>query len=208
MPVLDLDVNTRRLVELAGGRGGTPALEAAGVDSGQRQIEAPPAQITGAPPAPTPLDFYGPKISACSTQDDLNALWSEINGNRHAFPEVVAALKSQAAHIERASLAVPNPWEVSTPFASPETGEPPTSLFADADQDAAAEHVEGELLPFGAGVDDDLETDRAWQDVLTAAGQRQMTTTEVVNAFEQWAALPVADADAAKFREFIAAELS
>jgi hypothetical protein len=190
VPVLDLDVNTRRLVELAGGRGGSPALEAAGGGEQRPQIEAGPTTLPLATSPPTPLDFYGPKISACQTQNELNALWQQINANRHAFPDVVEALKDRARVIE----------QMTPPPASPAAGETePASLFADADQ---VEHVDGEL------VDDDLDTDRAWQDVVTAAGQQKISTSELTAMFEEWAALPVSDGDAGMFRRFLAERLT
>jgi hypothetical protein len=131
----------------------------------------------------TPLDVFGPRIDACQTRDELNTLWQEINAAGAAFPDVVAAFQSRARDVE-------------IPPTQPDA--PVTDETADED----AETVDAEL------VDDDLETDRAWQDVVAAAGRAGMSTTDLVTAFEEWAALPVSDGDALMYRRFIAERLA
>lgn len=49
------------------------------------------------------------------------------------------------------------------------------------------------------------DANAAWNDVVMTAGQHGWTTTALTSAFEQWAALPVADADAQQLRDFLAA---
>lgn len=188
VPVLDLEVSTRRLVELAGGRGGTPALDAV-VPSGQQQIEAAPA--VEQPPAATPLEFYGRQIDACDNRDDLNTLWQQISEAGHTYPDVVEALKARAALIVERTQAEGDDTRNATP---PDPVQTPSV--------DAPEQVDAELI------DDDAATDAAWQDAVAAAGRRGMSASQVVEAFEQWAALPVSDGDALMFRRFIAETLS
>jgi hypothetical protein len=207
VPVLDLDVNTRTLVQLAGGRGGSPALEAA-VPSGQAQIAAAPA--VPAAPAATPLEHYGPQISACQTREELNTLWQTISAAGHTFDDVVDALKDRARIIDQS-----NPPTMSQAPADPGYQPPTDATLAadglpipgsDADRErlGMTEHVEAELFDD----DPDLATDRAWQDVVAAAGRAGWTTAYLTEAFEEWAALPVSDGDALMFRRFLAERLT
>jgi hypothetical protein len=200
VPVLDLDVNTRRLVELAGGRDGAPMLEAAGAPSGQAQIGSAPAAPAVAPgparPDVTPIEYYQPLIDAANTRDELNTLWQSISEAQHTFPDVVHALKERAQIIDSREQQAP----ADPPPNADDQGV--TGDGDDADETVDAELVDDEL------VDDDARTNAAWQDAVTAAGRRGMTTTQLVESFEQWAAIPVSDGDAVTFRRFIAETLT
>lgn len=207
VPVLDLDVNTRRLVELAGGRDGAPALDAA-VPSGQGQIGAAPAPAQAAPvvaPGParpdvTPIEYYQPLIDTADTRESLNVLWQSISEAQHTFPDVVEALKERARLIDQRDQ-----WaaEAAQNADADAARDAPTVDQVTGDGDNADETVDAELVD-----DDDAATDAAWQDAVTAAGRRGMTTTQLVESFEQWAAIPVSDGDAVTFRRFVTETLT
>lgn len=67
-------------------------------------------------------------------------------------------------------------------------------------QPPADEPVDAEVDP-----DQDDDVDSVWMQVVTVAGKNGWTTTMLEGAFEQWAALPVADAEAQQLTEFLAA---
>jgi hypothetical protein len=69
----------------------------------------------------------------------------------------------------------------------PEAGEP------------SGGEVEGET------VDDEAAAAVAWSAVVTEAGKHNWTTPMLTAAFEQWAAIPLADGDAVMFTDFLAA---
>ncbi len=68
---------------------------------------------------------------------------------------------------------------------------------APLDQAVDAEEVPNDAPEADAGA--------AWMNVVTVAGQNGWTQTQLEQAFEQFAALPVADADAGQIGEFLAA---
>lgn len=161
VPFLDLHVTKQRLVEIVGGKGGTPALEGAG--SAPAAIEAPKAD---------PYAEWVPQVDAAADIEALTAIWNEMrdghelvgqdstpSAQREAFVEY---FRRRAAAIKAASSPEAGTGEAatSTPAASPPAAEP----------DAEGVY-EGETV----GPD----ADQVWADILKLAGERGMKTADL-----------------------------
>lgn len=70
--------------------------------------------------------------------------------------------------------------------------------------DEPGDPVDADVVVDPTDYDED-ETSAAWMNVVTIAGQHGWTTTQLEAAFEQFAALPVADAEPVQISEFLAA---
>lgn len=94
VPVLDLHVTKKRLVELVGGVGGTAAL-----DQGQ---PAPPAIEAPAP------DYWA-DLGACDTVECCRELWSRAQNAGHMTEDLSDAIKRQAERLQSAPDPTPAP---------------------------------------------------------------------------------------------------
>lgn len=160
VPVLDLHVTKRRLVELVGGVGGVPALEGA---------DAPALEEA------TP-DYAG--IAATLTNEDaLRELWVQAKDAGHLTGQLKAVINQRVAELSYA----PN-------------------LHAVPDDDAPGdvdEPIDGEV------VDDNEDRAAVWQQILTAAGRRDFTQSDVQTLVEGHTALPIAECSADQLREVL-----
>jgi hypothetical protein len=148
------------------------------------EIEAPKQQEIAAGPDPDEiLAGYQDQIDACQTTEEVSTLWRAIVAQGHLWPNVKEALVARGRE-----LAPVTPDEA-----------PASSTAQDGPEEQA---IEGEILP------DPVEDDRAWQDVLSAAGKQGLATMEVLAEFESWAGHPVDQGNAEEYRRFITEGLS
>lgn len=90
VPVLDLAVSKRRLVELVGGAGGaTPALEA-----------GPAATTQALPAGPEVSDEDVDRIADATTVDECRALWNEAKAAGRLYPKLQARISDRVREIE------------------------------------------------------------------------------------------------------------
>lgn len=157
VPVLDLHVTKKRLVELVGGVGGAPALEQA-APAGAVAIEAPPT------PYPTP--GYGQQLMDATTPEECRAIWQAAGEAGHLDDALKGAITARVEQV-KAGQIVP---EVD-PF---EQGE----QQARVDEPVDAEVVEDDPATEATadGVDPRAPV---WQELLLLAGQRGMTQTDL-----------------------------
>jgi hypothetical protein len=98
VPVLDLAVSKRRLVELVGGHGGAPALEAAPGATGAAAIGAAPHQ-------PYPEPGYGKQLAMATTVAECQDIWRAAGQAGHLDDELKAVITDRVEQIKAADDA-------------------------------------------------------------------------------------------------------
>ncbi|WP_131104054.1 hypothetical protein [Ornithinimicrobium sufpigmenti] len=151
VPVLDLHVTKKRLVELVGGVGGQPALEQA----------APSEQVAIEAPRPD----YAALLADARTPEDCRAVWT-LAGDQGDLDD---ALK---AEITKHAQALAVTAEAAQQVADVEQAEQ-----APVDEPVDAEVVEDE--PTQAATDGVDPRTPVWQELLLHAGQRGMSTKDL-----------------------------
>jgi len=121
VPVLDLHVTKKRLVELVGGVGGTAALEGAGAPSGAVAIEAPRPD-------------YLAKLQQIDDVDEARALWVRVKDAGHMTPDLHEAITTHADRLKAHAA----PAEERDPFEEAEA-----TLNEDGTVDAEVVEDEG-----------------------------------------------------------------
>jgi hypothetical protein len=181
VPVVDLEIKVRDLAQIVSG------------SEAPRQIEGgTQAAIEGRDPAQEAYEIYADQIQACQTRAEVNNLWRHIVSQEHLYPAVKAALVARGQ-------ALPPDTQPEEPARSPaQDGPSPDTAEPQADP-ATGEVVDGEVV----ADDDPVEADRAWQEVLSAAGKQGMQTGELMAEFESWAGHGPDQGTAAQFRSFI-----
>lgn len=108
VPVLDLHVTKKRLVELVGGVGGTAALEGSpAAGSGPVAIEAPRPD-------------YLALLADATTPEECRAIWADAGEAGHLDDDLRAAIKDRAAEVTPAPPADdPDPFEQVDPGDEP-----------------------------------------------------------------------------------------
>lgn len=159
VPVLDLQIGTRRLREIVDAKSNgltaldAPAPAALGQGEGPRVIEAPTPDYTA-------------ELADCETVQCCRDLWARAGDNGHLDDGLRAAIQARVAELTPA---------------------------ADTEPPAAEQTVQGSTT------DDE---DAAWQDLLTAAGNNNMSQSELESEFVQNMGVAPAAASAAQMRMF------
>lgn len=163
VPVLDLHVTKQRLVEIVGGPGGAPAIEA----GGRPALEA--AQGAEEQPVEDPFGPYYEKVAAAKVLDDLAPVWDEarvaglVGSTSEATPQrdaFVLAWKARAQELKAAEQP-----------AAPAAG-------AEPDEDGV---VDAELVEDPAV--GEVDANVVWQQVLVAGGEQGMSLADVQDDF-------------------------
>lgn len=153
------------------------ALVGSGKPAGE--LEAPKQAALEAAPKEDVLALYAQEIAACQTIEEVSTLWRRIVSAGHLYPNVKEALTARGREL------------------APTTQEEPP-----ASSTAAERAPEGQGEVQDAEVVDPVEDDKAWQEVMTAAGQAGLSSMEVIAEFESWAGHPVDQGTAAEYRQF------
>ena len=96
VPMLDLHVTKARLVEIAGGVGGVPQLEAGSAPSAAKQIEAPKPD-------------YDALIAAAQSRDQLNVIWRQAGEAGDLTDALKAAIVARGNAVQPPAPAADEP---------------------------------------------------------------------------------------------------
>lgn len=118
VPVLDLHVTKKRLVELVGGHGGAPAIE-----SGQASTDAP--ALSAAPHQPYPTPGYGEQLANSTSVEECQAIWRAAGQAGHLDDQLKAVITDRVQQIKANAQPVLN-----------EDGTQDAEVVDDGDRDA------------------------------------------------------------------------
>ncbi|MFK5689569.1 hypothetical protein ACI3EY_07870 [Ornithinimicrobium sp. LYQ92] len=170
VPVLDLHVTKKRLVELVGGVGGVPMLEA-------------PAQERAALEESRP--DYLAELAAIDDLDECRALWTRVKDAGHMTPDLHEAITLRADQLKNAAVVADESGEGDWP----DDSDQPTEQ-APIDEPVDAEVVEDEQPATDPGADPRAVV---WQQLLAKAGTHGLGFDETRSMVEKQASLPLAE---------------
>jgi hypothetical protein len=166
VPVLDLEISQRRLVQLAEAMSGHASqIGGAPAPGGTKQIEAPRVD-------------YAALIAQAGSRDDLNTIWRRAGESGDLTDDLKAAIVARGDELQ------PPVNEDGSVDADVVDEDPPAVQPSDYDED---------------------ETNAAWMNVVTVAGQNGWTMYDLEDAFAKHAGVPVPDATGAQISDFLAA---
>lgn len=194
VPVLDLQVTKKRLVELVGGVGGAPAIDAAPTASGAPALEAAP---------PDHLADYLAELAEVDDVDEVRALWMRVKNAGHMTPDLHEAITAHADRIKA--------HEVSDDPTDYDEDQEPGKARQAARNRAARDAAEGD--PWASAGDEPVDAevvedeagptrDQLWQQVVAAAGALRppMGLSDLQREVEAATGRTVADATEADFQ--------
>lgn len=188
VPVLDLHVTKKRLVEIVGGPGGAPALDGPSQDRPALGAGSTTEQATDGDLSP--YSAYFARLGQATSIGDLTEMWTEMRegGLVGANVELVGP---HAAFVDA--------WKVKAHQlrdAEPPADAPPSPPAAEPAPDADGAY-EAELVP-------DTDADAVWQQILAAGGQQGMGLSEVSEDFKaRMGGLLPDDASAAELNHYL-----
>lgn len=178
VPVLDLHVTKKRLVELVGGVGGTAALDGgSSAPSGVTAIEAPRPD-------------YAALLADATTPEECRAIWTDAGEAGHLDDTLRAAITQHAEALAKSTAAAQQVAEVEQQAGPPEGERPP---WEDDGEPVDAEVVE----------DGDDDKDAVWQQLLAAGGKLGMGLSHVQKEVKANTGKTVPEATAAELRDVL-----
>lgn len=189
VPVLDLLVTKRRLMEIAGMSGGMAAVSlapaAAPTAIEAERVQLVPSTAIEAAPAPygpaVEVDDITDDIADASTLDELRTVWGRVAASRRMTSELDALLRSRAAELQAdAAAEVDGRDETADPRDDPSTG------------------------PAGRAAVDAGDVDGAWMGLVAKAGAVGWTDGQLREALMVEYGQPVEDLDAGQLAAFAA----